>query len=90
MKLIYKYDLTVGTNVVKMPANSVVLSVQAQGNRPVLYALVREDKLSTSVARRFHVVMTGQLIEDLDCSGFIGTVMLESGTFVVHVFEVQS
>lgn len=85
MKVVHKYVMTnAREQTLKLPRWSTVLSVAEQNNNPVLYALVERDETDTE-DHRFHVAVTGSTVpENLK---FIGTVMLDNGGFVLHVFE---
>ena len=86
MTTIYKYPLlpqpclmTVG-----IPRGSKILCVQSQFGIPTLWASV--DTEQPNVECRFRIVMTGQHSDDLRPDLYIGTVQLDGGTFVLHVF----
>jgi hypothetical protein len=80
---IFKYPLRVEQReLVMMPEEAQILSVQVQNGIPVLYALV--DDSAKPQARIIRTVTTG---EEFNLEGrFIGTFILE-GWFVGHVFE---
>ncbi len=83
MKKIYKYSLPKhGLNVIRMPKDSAILHVGAQGQMLCMWAPVNEDcELSF---RSFYVVATGESVDD-DLQ-YIGTI--QEGSFVWHVFEL--
>lgn len=86
MKTILKYELEEGMNVILTPKHSLPMSVESQYNKPVLYCLV--DTETELVERTFEVVGTGLPIEsDLHLSEYIGTVMLNNESFVLHVIH---
>lgn len=86
MQEIYKYEVEIGQrNVVKMPENAQILSVQMQHGIPVIWALVDPQFLEEK--RRFEFVGTGHDIE-FDTTKYIGTVQLNNGAFIFHLFEV--
>lgn len=93
MKTIYKYNLTMGfINVMKLPKNASVISVQVQNNKPILWAMVEtENELEDRV---FIMLTTGSSIgEQVDGHlEHLGTVQLEDeydgSIFVGHYFEV--
>jgi hypothetical protein len=68
-----------------MPVGAKILSVQAQHNKPTIWALV--DPVADKETRRFFVVGTGWPIDPdrLAKSEFCGSVQI--GAFVWHVFE---
>lgn len=87
MNAIYKYPLTAGITTVEMPTNSKVLSVMEQHNAVVLYAVV--DINSPVVGRSFYTAMTGFTLPfNINKEQFIGTVALDQGSFVCHVFAL--
>jgi len=86
MKTIYKYQLrSVGIQTVAMPKDAVILSCQAQKGIPCVWALVNTQNINT--IRAFQVTLTGSHADILPTSIHIGTVLLEEGNFVVHVFD---
>lgn len=85
-KFIYKYPLTMRACSVDLPKGAEILSVANQGNRIVLYALV--DSEQPLEQRAIELILTGQEIVTPQYLGrFVGTVLLDGGAFVVHVFE---
>ena len=88
MKIIYKHTLTGTENVISVPSGGHVLSAHGQHGSVCLWVLV--DPEQELVARTFHVYPTGGaiLIEDDKTLSFIGTVLLDAESLVLHVFEV--
>ena len=83
--VVYKYKLNAGDQVVKMPANPRILSVGAQGDDVVVWALV--DKSLPVVGRRLYTAFTGEVHGALTHFGrHVGTVQMTNG-IVVHVFD---
>lgn len=83
-KTIYKYSLLhTGGNSVDMPQGAKILAVQSQQGVPTIWALV--DVGQPTEKRTFLVVGTGHTIDGL--GEYVGTVQLNEGRFVVHVFE---
>lgn len=85
MKVIWKYELEV-TDVqrVAMPEGARLLSVQAQGAAPMLWALV--DSRAPIADRMIGIVGTGNPAPDDDVDAvYVGSVMC--GAFVWHVFD---
>ena len=84
---ICKYELTIGGhNFLPMLRGAEVLSVISQHNKVVLYTL--ENTSVTDIAHReFRVIATGGEVGEFE--DFIGTVSLDSGNFIAHVFEVE-
>lgn len=88
---IYKYGLEDEVCTVQMPEGAKVLSAHAQNGSVCIWALV--DPSKPIVLRTFKVIGTGWKIEEPEFGSpmtqleFIGTVLLESGRLVFHVFE---
>lgn len=87
---VWKYHLAViqQKQTIDLPENSKVLCVDEQFNNIKLWVLVDED--AKKEPREFRVVATGEPIikafgQKLD---YIGTVKLNSGRFMFHIFEV--
>jgi len=88
MKTIYKYSLTTKPQQeVKMPGGAEILSVQVQDKVPCVWALVNPTQ--RLVTRHLEVYCTGEPISEamLGQRKFLGTVHLEGGKLVLHVFE---
>jgi len=82
MEKIYKYPLAVQElQLIEIPIGSRVLSAQAQGDVPTIWAMhsQEEDKVNVEV----RMVATGEEFEVEDWR-FIDTVQI--GSFVWHVF----
>ena len=87
MQAIWKFPMVIGDNHITMPAHSQVLCVQAQYDRPVLWALVFDtDDTAPKTIRTFHTYGTGHKRESIE-GRYIGTYQLEGGALVFHVFE---
>lgn len=71
---------------VEMPHGARLLSVGAQGDDMVVWAIV--DPQAKAVVRRFAVYPTGLTEVPAHPGRFLGTVMFEGGRLVFHVFEV--
>ena len=84
-RVVWKYQLALGSTVVTMPHDSDVLTVAEQHGAVCLWALVDRD--APMVQRTFRVVATGEPFDAADLV-FTGTVLMQGGAFVVHVFEV--
>lgn len=87
MKTIYKYELEPinDINAVNLPMDSVILSTNTQGNGIFIWAEVESTNLH--IDRYFTVIPTGGNIPMW--SEFIGTVMLNGGSLVFHVYEIK-
>lgn len=81
--VIWKFKLRIGTGEqrVEMPAGSRLLTVQAQGGAPTLWALC--DESAPEVARRIWCYGTGDSL--LGHWPFVATLQL--GSSVVHYFD---
>lgn len=66
-----------------MPQGAEILCVHAQFNLACIYAKVEPD--NPNEVRTISAYITGQVI-GLN-SKYIGTVLLNEGSFVLHVFE---
>lgn len=86
MKALYKYVIT-PEGVTQMPRDAEVLSVGAQGEQIVAWALVSVENSMTN--RRLIAVPTGARFEDDGApkpSQFVGTVQRPDG-LVFHIFD---
>lgn len=84
---IWKFPLSVRDHSILMPRGARLLSVAIQGGEPCLWAMV--DPSQPRVARRIGVQLTGAEIGQRSLSlPFIGTLLLENGLFVTHVFDL--
>lgn len=87
MKTIWKFPilLLVETSV-EMPKGARILTVQAQLDQPQVWAVV--DPEAPREMRRFRWIATGRPEEDYAFDGvYLGTVQLQGGGFVFHLFE---
>jgi len=87
MKTIWKFTLDAGRTRQYMPKGSVVLSVNSQRDDICIWAEV-DDKEKVE-ERVFEVFGTGHPIHvDMGIERkFIGTVLLDNGALVFHVYE---
>lgn len=84
-KRVWKYPLPIDDEVsVEMPEGACPLTVQVQGGRPTLWALVDPDAVPTT--RRFRIAGTGHPI-GADVGAHVGTFQLADGGLVFHVFD---
>ena len=86
-KQIWKFEITTNKFTLEMPKWAKILSVQAQGETPCIWALV--DPKMSKEARYFEVFGTGH---DIRCDigivrKYIGTFQLNGSRFVFHLFE---
>jgi hypothetical protein len=83
MQRVYKYDASMSEDMqIEMPAGAKLLCVQNQNERPQLWALV--DTSAPPAVRRVFFKVTG---EDASEGTYIGTVLLNRDSFVVHYFD---
>jgi hypothetical protein len=83
---VWEYPLTmIDDTVLDLPQDAEVLTVQWQHEHPCLWVLV--DPTAPTERRVFRIVGTGHPI-----SGdvrYVGTVQLDGGALIFHVFEVD-
>ena len=82
---IFKYTLErFGAHSLPVPLDATFLSVQFQGTAIVLWFSVNDEGMAAT-GRTFLGVVTGGEVPD-GCE-YLGTVQLQGGAFVVHIFE---
>lgn len=83
-KQIWKFPLSSKDATVEMPEHAEILTVQAQGEIPCIWAIVNPD--NEKELRHFEIYGTGH---DLTASKkkYIGTFQVNGGAFVYHLFE---
>lgn len=85
---IWKYTFRLNTErfeQIDMPIGAHILCVQAQDDKPILYALVNPNNECES--RTFELMETGaEFYSTKRC--YIGTTMLYGGSYVLHIFEI--
>ena len=97
-KTIWKFELETKDNqIVKMPINAKILTIQTQFDKPCLWALVdpnadKEDRFikifGTGHSVRYNKCSPMLGAEELDeCIKYIGTYQLHNGSLVFHAFE---
>lgn len=85
MKRIFKYPVPIeDVFALNMPRGAQPLSVQMQGDKPHLWALVDPD--AELRLRYFCVIGTGHPIAEVPLA-FIGTFQMHGGSLVFHLFE---
>ena len=81
---IYKYPLELDyIQYIDIPVGYRLLSVQMQGDTPVMWVLVYPDAPKACV--KFHTFGTGEDIKEADLGQHVGTYQLDQ--LVFHVFE---
>ena len=84
MNVIHKYTLEPQhLNVIEMPLDSMIVSVQAQHDKVCIWAMT--DPENPPYLRKFRTYYTGRSIPG--GITYIGTVQLHDGYTVIHVFE---
>lgn len=86
VNIIYKFELRVGRNDLTLPAGSRILSVANQREKVVMWAAVAARTGANPVRWQLDVLMTGTNVSEEFTVGFVGTVLLSDGEFVLHVF----
>lgn len=85
MRTIWKYEIPLRQDItLEMPQGAKILSVQTQGDQPVLWAEVVNTKPMET--RYFVLVGTGKHVPTY-ASKFLGTLQFEGGTYVFHLYE---
>ncbi len=86
MKTIYKYKLQIkDEQCIGLPEGAKILTVQVQKGEAFIWALVDNDK---DLEERFiEVIGTGNPVTGSDSRNYIGTIQLNDGNLVFHVFE---
>ena len=82
--VIWKFNLDVGVNALMVPKGAVTLSADTQQGKLCVWVLC--DPQAPKVTRAYYAEMTGFEAERVAGTRFIGTVLLEEGAFVLHVF----
>jgi hypothetical protein len=87
MLRIYKYVLEEKSiQILELPMNSRILSVESQGEDIVLYVMVDAEE-RRKWARMVRIYGTGfDITPDIDDYRFLGTVKLSQGKLMFHVF----
>lgn len=90
MRTIYKYPVEINdTFEIALPRDAKVLTVQTQGARPCMWAIV--DTNQPSETRQFRLVGTGHPLDDGDdgaAFNYIGSFQMKGGLLVFHLFEI--
>jgi hypothetical protein len=91
MRTIWKYSVFIapGGFVHKIPKGARFLSVQVQDkDLPYMWFTVETD--NPREVREFLLVETGQNIpqDTFTVSDYLGTILLDSGNYVLHLFEI--
>jgi hypothetical protein len=83
---IFKYTLEViDTQIIKMPVDAILLTIQMQRGKPCLWALV-DESLPSDKEYRIKTYGTGHKVPKA-AGIYIGTYQLAEGALVFHVFS---
>lgn len=86
MLTIYKYSLEItDRQVLEMPTNSEILTVQLQREVPCLWAVVDTDE-KVKEKRIIRIIGTGNIVPKCYLD-YIGTFQMVGGDLIWHVFE---
>ena len=90
MKTIWKYKIEMLLSI-EMPIGAKIVYVGEQDNMICLWAIVDTEKKNES--RFFRAYCTGEKIENPhrepgNEDNYVGTVLLDGGNFVLHVYEM--
>lgn len=89
MRAIHKYPIEIDDiAALKLPAGAQVLCVQLQRGQPCIWALVDTD--APLVTRNFAWRGTGHDVDPCAVGQYVGTIQLQSGELVFHLFEQAS
>lgn len=88
MLTIHKYELEPGANVVLMPRDAQVLTVQVQRRVPCMWAKV--DPTQPTEPRTFAIYGTGHDVPADPRLRYVGTFQQAEGALVWHVFELPA
>lgn len=90
--IIYKYPLTKPVNEFAFDKESRIISVEEQAGKIVMYVLhididepIKDNTQKKKI--KIAVIGTGQAF-DYTLGAFIGTVKLQEGKYMFHIFEV--
>lgn len=85
MNAIWKFQLDVlRVQNVPMPKSARLVHVAAQFEKPCVWAIVNPEE--EMEGRQIGILTTGELYRESDCI-YIGSFMLDGGSFVGHVVE---
>lgn len=86
MKTIYKYPIEItDSQVIKLPKEYRVLTVQIQNNNPFLWALVDTDNDLEDA--EILIIGTGHGIQNIETMEYISTIQVNNGKLIFHVFR---
>lgn len=88
---IYKYPINIGITKLDLPLDSEILTTQVdeKTGKPCIWVKFYAFEESRLVQTVISVFPTGiNIIQDLTKANYIGTIQLNKGEFVGHVFEL--
>ena len=85
MKKIFKYHLPEIETTIELPEGYKILSLHEQKGNVYVWVLV-DPNITTFKKATFKIFGTGQEINNVDNMDYVGTVFLDNGMFVFHVF----
>jgi hypothetical protein len=92
MRVIYKYDIFIGTNPVhQIPVGGQILKFAAQNNQGQIWVLVDPNEAETE-ERNFMCLPTGLPVSDIEhyeCT-YIDSILIFGDTEVYHLFELNT
>ncbi|MCC8153095.1 MAG: hypothetical protein LIP01_02085 [Tannerellaceae bacterium] len=89
MKKIFKYPIEVtDCQVLTLPAEAEILTVQVQDGTPCLWAMV-DTQATEAEEIKIRIIGTGHNIPDADDLSYINTFQMSGGRLVFHVFKVE-
>lgn len=86
MKVVYKYKLEDGTNILTLPYGAELLKVDIQNDSPILWALI--DTGEEDQERIVKIVGDGHPMRKDVRLSYINTFFVDGGAFVFHAFEL--
>jgi hypothetical protein len=85
-KTIFKYVVPHATKtVIKLPKFGNVVHVEAQDSKPCMWVM-QEEEPKNLIDREFGLFVTGGTLPE-EPMQFLGTVLLDHGAYVLHLFE---
>lgn len=88
MSEVWKFQLKPGIQFIKMPRGARILYPSPQHGNAVLYALIPDTSETISKMHEITVVGTGYEFDSTNQKP-LGLVSLDSGTYMLHVFEKE-
>ena len=83
---VYKYPIPIEDEFnLELPIGAKILKIELQGNHPNIWALVNSE--NENQKRSFRFAGTGHSLPEKELN-YIGSVHMNSGQLVFHLFEV--